>query len=170
MADGTDIDGIPRDRTRVRDKWGIASDVGYLVVPYLLLLHQGRLGITSEEMNVLINILAHWHSADRNPFPHSITIAKRMGVSTRTVHRGIKGLKDKKLIQKTPKLHRDDPMAYDLSPLVAKLRELASERISMKTETELDTVDDAFLRSVTRPSAAEMFKDFLTGGTDKSLF
>jgi DNA replication protein DnaD len=168
MAERADTDGIPMERTRVRDKWGIASDVGYLVVPYLLLLNQGKLSINSEEMNVLINILAHWHSADRNPFPHSITIAKRMGVSPRSVQRGIKGLKEKQLLTKLPKKHRDDPMAYDLSPLVLKLRELASERIRINTEAELDTVDDAFLRSVTRPSAAEMFKDLLIGVSAKT--
>lgn len=170
MADGADTDGIPRNRTRVRAKWGIASDLGYLIVPYLLLLHQAKLGISSEEMNVLINILAHWHSAERNPFPHSITIAKRMGVSMRTVNRSIKGLKDKKLIEKLPKQHRDDPMAYDLSLLVAKLNALAPDHIPMKTETELDTVDEAFMLSVTRPSAAEMFKDVLGGTTDKPVF
>lgn len=169
MIDGADTDDIPRDRTRVRAKWGIASDVGYLVVPYVLLLHQGKLGINSEEMNVLINILAHWHSAERNPFPHSITIAKRMGVSPRSVQRAIKGLKEKNLLVKERKKHRDDPMAYDLSPLVMKLKELAADRIKIRVETDLETVDDVFLRSVTRPSAAEMFKSVL-GDIDKPAF
>src|ERR1700686_604089 len=128
-----------------------------------------KLGISSEELNVLLNIVAHWHSADRNPFPHSITIARRMGVSMRTVNRSMKGLKDKKLIEKVRKQHRDEPMAYDLSPLVAKLNEMAPDHIRMRTENELDTLDEEFLLNMTRPSAVEMFKSVL-GDTDKPAF
>jgi DNA-binding transcriptional regulator YhcF (GntR family) len=159
MSDEGTSDGIPRDRTRVRDKWGIVADAGHLALPFVLLLNQAKLGLSAEDMNVLLNYLAHWHAADRKPFPHSITIAKRMGVSQRTVQRSLRSLQDGGFIKKIKKRHRKDPISYDMMPLVEMLTPMAEKRIRISApRTFEDVIDETFLNQVTRPSAAEMFK------------
>ncbi|WOH71127.1 helix-turn-helix domain-containing protein [Bradyrhizobium sp. NDS-1] len=154
------IDTIPRDLTRVRDRWGIVADPGYLALPFVILLFQGKLGLRPDDLNVLMNYLAHWHAADRMPFPHSITIAKRMGVSPRTVQRSLSRLQKGGFIRKMKKRHPKDPVAYDMNPLVEMLTPYAESRIRITAPTEFESnLDEAFLRSVTRMSASEMFKE-----------
>lgn len=157
--DDDHIDTIPRDLTRVRDRWGIVADPGHLALPLVILLFQGKLGLRPDDLNVLMNYLAHWHAADRMPFPHSITIAKRMGVSPRTVQRSLARLLKGGFIRKIKKRHPKDPVAYDMRPLIEMLTPYAEARIRIKAPSEFEaTLDDAFLRSMTQMSAAEMFK------------
>src|SRR5437016_5336418 len=87
-------------RGTVRDRWRVAADAGWTATPYVLLLNQKRLALTSEEMNVVINLLAHWHARDRMPFPRTKTIAARMGVSERSVQRVMRRLLERRLIAK----------------------------------------------------------------------
>ena len=76
---------------QIRQKWGNAVGkgglTGYLALPEALIRGQHRLGLSSTEMMVLINILMHWWNVERMPFPGNNAIAKRMGIDTRTVQR-----------------------------------------------------------------------------------
>jgi len=89
-------------KLRIREKWGEAVSggglTGFLALPDVLIRSQKRLGLSSTEMMVLINILMHWWHPDRKPFPGNYSIAKRMNVSRRTVQRAINKLKEKRLI------------------------------------------------------------------------
>jgi hypothetical protein len=105
------LNGEPLHRGRVRGKWDYVSDPGYLTLPYVLLLHQAELEISSEHLNVLLNIIAHWHSNGRMPHPRSTTIARRMGTSPRTVQRSMSWLIANGFLAKTPKLNRRDAPA-----------------------------------------------------------
>ena len=123
---------------QIRKKWGNAVGkgglTGYLAVPEVLLRGQHRLGLTSTEMLVLINILLHWWRADSMPFPSNRKIAKRMGVDIRTVQRACQQLEEKKLIDRRVKINHDsETNAYssirwiDLSKLVARLNDIAAD-------------------------------------------
>jgi DNA-binding MarR family transcriptional regulator len=138
------------------------SDPGFLAVPYVLLLHQAQLDIGSEHLNVLLNILAHWHAEGRMPYPHSATIAKRMGVTQRTVQRSIVWLCKSGFLAKLPRERRTDRQAYDVTPLLDKLAPLAAERIKYIQAKDFDEVlsDRNWEIAPPRP-AAEMFKDVL---------
>jgi hypothetical protein len=75
-------------------KWGGAitgGQYGYQFVPDGLLRHQIELGLNPTDVLVLLNICMHWWESDPDKWPHPrpITIAKRMGTSTRTVERRI---------------------------------------------------------------------------------
>jgi predicted solute-binding protein len=72
---------------RVRARFGKVVDPGFQPVPDVLLFHQSDLKLSSEELNVLLNLMAHWHEPKRMPFPRTATIVRRMGVSERTVQR-----------------------------------------------------------------------------------
>ncbi len=73
-------DAEPPKQSR-SNKWDGVTDPGFLTLPYVLLLHQAELEISSEHLNVLLNVVAHWHSNGRMPYPRSTTIARRMGTS-----------------------------------------------------------------------------------------
>lgn len=111
----------------LRDKWGTALDSGFIVIPSTLLRYQHQLVIGDGELIVLMHLIMSWWKVGEYPFPRAETIAKRMGVSTRTVQRHIDSLEKKKLIQRfwtseRRSAHRATTH-YDLSGLVGKLKE-----------------------------------------------
>ena len=121
MLTKPNIDGAEDHGHRVRHRLGIVGLPGFAPLPHLLLIHQADLGITSEELNVFLSIFMHWHDAGQLPFPHTSTIAKRMGVSQRTVQKLVNRLTAKGYIEKVPGVRRTDPMRYDVRPLLLKL-------------------------------------------------
>jgi len=102
-------------KLRIREKWGSAVSsgglTGFLALPEVLIRSQSRLGITSTEMMVLINILMHWWISDRKPFPGNYPIARRMGVCRRTVQRAIRSLEEKGLISTDVRISTQDDQA-----------------------------------------------------------
>lgn len=123
---------------QIRAKWGGAVSggglTGFLALPEVLIRGQHRLGLTATETMVLINVLMHWWKAGRKPFPGNHVIAKRMGISTRTVQRAFMKLEQKKIIirevhrfhdEKTNKRHSFREI--DLDYLVRRLNEIADD-------------------------------------------
>src|SRR5258708_4862432 len=104
-------------------KWGSVIKGGYQLVPDLLLKNQKTLEIGPTELVVLLNILMHWWYPDQKPYPRSTTIAKRMGVTVRTIQRAVTALKDAKLDvrERGP----TEATFVNPAPLVKRLLELA---------------------------------------------
>ena len=103
---------------------------GYSSVPSILFWGQGRVELTPEELNVLLQLISHWWSEGNDPHPSKETIARRMGKNARTIQRHLTSLETKGFIRREArfKIHKgQDTNAYDLSGLVAKLVELAPE-------------------------------------------
>jgi hypothetical protein len=105
-----------------QEKWGEAARGGFQVVPDVLLKNQHALNVSPTELVVLLNVLMHWWYKEQKPFPRPTTIARRMGVTVRTVQRALTNLEDAKLVvrQKGP----NDATFLDPAPLVARLSEL----------------------------------------------
>ncbi len=116
--------------SRVRDRYGDAGDAGFQPLPDVLLFHQAELKIGSEDLNVLLNILVHWYVPGQMPFPRPTTIAKRMGVSQRSVQRSIARLRKSGLIKKCT--NTDGRAAHDVTPLVARLQPFARKRLATR--------------------------------------
>ncbi len=106
-------------------KYGEASVAGFQAVPDLLLKHQGNLGLSPTDLTVLLNVLMHWWYPEQKPFPRSTTIAKRMGVTPRTVQRSLQQLEDLGLLVREK--DTGGPTYLDPSPLVEKLGALANK-------------------------------------------
>ena len=121
----------PTNEWRAAEKWGKAvsgGETGFHVVPDVLVRGQKELNITTTEMVVLLNLLMHWWDAKKWPHPRPSVIAKRMGVSVRTVERTIKSLEKKGLVQRLPSMKTEKGIfvrAYDLSGLVEAVQKLA---------------------------------------------
>jgi DNA replication protein DnaD len=123
---------VPVTARRVQAKFGVVADAGFQAVPDVLLLHQAELNLRSEDLNVLLQITTHWYVPEKMPFPWTSTIAKRMGVSTRSVQRSLRRLVKLKLIGKVRR--EDRKIAYDLKPLVTKLEPLARRRLELRSK------------------------------------
>lgn len=104
-------------------KYGEAAIAGFQAVPDLLLKHQHDLKLTATDLVVLLNVLMHWWYPAQKPYPRSTTIARRMGLTPRTVQRSLQQMEELGLLvrEKSP----DGPTVLDPAPLVEKLLELA---------------------------------------------
>ena len=74
--------------------WGgaITPASGFVAIPMVLLRVQTKLKLTATDMLVMANLLAHRWKVTDAVFPRTTTIAKRMGVTPRTVQRSAEKL------------------------------------------------------------------------------
>jgi hypothetical protein len=100
MFDHTTIAPLTDALSRPREKWKAAAIPGWQPLPDVLLRNQAKLGLTATDMLVLINVLSHWWYVDQKPFPRVTTIARRMGVTVRTVQRSILRLVEKGFLER----------------------------------------------------------------------
>jgi hypothetical protein len=89
------------------------------------------------------------------PRPRTATIARRMGISPRTVQRAVAWLIQNEFMAKAPRLGRDDLQEYDMAPLVRKLKPYALARIQFIQEKDFERVLDDNMDITRQPSAKE---------------
>ncbi len=118
----------------IQTRWGDALEDGFLVVPTVLLRNQWQLALSASEMVVLLNLLVSWRRDDDPPFIQPITVAKRMGVSERSVQRHVESLTDKGLVKRVARegAVEDRQMGYEFSGLVERLRGLGVQSRELK--------------------------------------
>ncbi len=120
----------------VTAKWGAAIDAGFQLVPDVLLKNQTRLRISATEMVVLLNLMMHWWYPARHPYPRPATIARRMGVSARTVQRALSRLSELGLVERFKDNSADagGPVltAFRLTGLVHELEPLACRDVAYR--------------------------------------
>ena len=138
METNLDIEGADPLLGRVKARLGIIADAGYQPFPNLLLIHQHDLGLNSSQLNVLANIMMHRHNSAVLPFPHTKTIAARMGVEPRTVQAIIRQLVQGGFIIKVKSTRKAEPAAYDIRPALKKLEIYAKQRIALVGERSFD--------------------------------
>jgi hypothetical protein len=63
--------------SRVTDRYGEAGNAGWSPIPDVLLFNQHRLGIQSDDLVVLLNLMAHYYVKDEMPFTRPTTILAR---------------------------------------------------------------------------------------------
>jgi DnaD N-terminal domain len=116
------------ERGAIANKWGSALDAGFQVVPSVLIKAQSRLGLDAVDCMILLNLNLHWWKRDNLPYPPPALIARRMGVSRRTVERRLFRLQKAGWVKRLsadamggqPKVRK-----YDLSGMVERLQEAA---------------------------------------------
>jgi DNA-binding MarR family transcriptional regulator len=112
-------------------KWTKAvMERGFCVVPSLLLRAQRRLGLSAEQLAIVMHLADHWWDAERKPHPGKKRLAERLSVSTKTIQRRCKELENAGLVKRNPRSNQVKGKLsneYDLSGLVARLVELEPE-------------------------------------------
>jgi DNA-binding transcriptional ArsR family regulator len=98
-------------------------DAGFVAVPNILLRSQEKLGLSANDVLVMLNIIMHWWHRDRRPSPRATAIAKRSGLGHRTVQRSLKRLEQLGLIERVRVAK--DKTEYSLDGLVGRLGDCA---------------------------------------------
>jgi hypothetical protein len=120
-----------KPRRRPVDKWtkGLIS-LGFCTVPSILMWAQGRLGLTTEQFTVLLQLADFWWDAGEPPFPTKELLAGRMGMGARQVQRHLTALEKLGVIKRIPRYRGPKNQianGYDMTPLVKKLVALEPE-------------------------------------------
>lgn len=118
-------------------KWGQALDAGFQIIPNVLIRGQAKLGLDAIDIVVLLNFNMHWWKPDDLPFPPSRVIARRMGVSTRTVERRLETLEERGFLERLPPEKTPGQLVHrrvDLKGLVVQLQLFARTLLSMRAE------------------------------------
>ena len=127
----------PDSEKVLRQKWRSSLDTGWTVVPSVLIRGLPRLHIGAGELAVLISLIDYWWSPDDPPWPSKKALAERLGVSQKTIQRYLAVLKLEGLIVSEAR-HRagggETSNRYDLTPLVAKLEEIAADMKNAEAE------------------------------------
>lgn len=125
-----------QDKKESEKKWGKAVMAhGYCIFPSILLQAQSRLGVSAQEMAVLLQLAEHWWRAESKVFPKKDVIAARVGLSTRQVQRHIQRLEELKLVQRKERYRSGlrTSNEYDLKGLVTKLGAIEPDIAKAKT-------------------------------------
>ena len=139
-----DNDGAEAHVITVKEKWqgAVTDGSGFVAVPMSLLRLQSKYDLTATDMLVLINLLAHWWDPARPVYPRSTTIAKRMGVTKRTVQRSTErllksGMMERDFLEDGRRVFSFDLLAHRLSKDVFAAYEVqASERLLLKQDSK----------------------------------
>lgn len=102
----------------------------FCIFPSLLLHAQARLKITPTQLALLLHVIDFWWDAARKPWPSKGLLARRIGLSPRHVQRQMAQLEEMGLVKRNERrsvLKGKLSNEYDLSGLVARLKELAVE-------------------------------------------
>lgn len=114
-------------------------DLGFCIVPSLLMQAQARLGINPVQFNVIMHLADIWWDAGHRPWPKKQLLAERMSMSERQVQRQIAELERAGLVKRIGRTRPGRGKTsneYDLSGLVQKLRTLEPEFTAMKQENQ----------------------------------
>lgn len=104
--------------------------MGWTGVPNILLRKQLELGLSSDQLIILINIIRFWWKEEKLPYPSIEKLSLETGLTKETIEKIIKELDEKKLI----KVFESTGMAqrYDLT----MLRERLSSMITNEKENK----------------------------------
>lgn len=84
-----------------RAKWGRTLDhTGFQIVPNLLLVQQGNLGLSATDVVVLLHVNRFWWTRDQDPYPSTTRIAEQMGLHVRSVERCLNRLEAKGVVRR----------------------------------------------------------------------
>lgn len=122
----------------VKEKWqgAVSESSGFVAIPMALLRLQTKLKLTATDMVVLTNLLAHWWDPARAVFPRSTTIAKRMGVTKRTVQRSTQKMINYGLIERS--FLENGKRAFHFDLLAARLSRDLPLSLHIKGKEEVD--------------------------------
>jgi len=121
-------------------KWGKpVMDLGFCIIPSLLLRAQARLRLNPSQLAVLLHLADYWWDVERKPYPSKKTLGERLGIGPRQVQRYMAELEEMKLVQRIERVakHRGKlTNEYDLTGLVTRLKELEPEFRAVEEETK----------------------------------
>ncbi|RYG89865.1 MAG: helix-turn-helix domain-containing protein [Alphaproteobacteria bacterium] len=112
-------------------------DLGFCIVPSLLMWAQARLGINTVQFNIIMQLADFWWDPERKPYPAKKLLADRIGMSERQIQRQIAELEEAGLVTRIGRTRPGRGKTsneYDLGGLVTRLKELEPEFTAVQEE------------------------------------
>jgi hypothetical protein len=112
---------------------------GWNAIPSIIIEKQEALGLDALDMNIIVHLSNYWWRADNLPCPSVATIAKAIGVKTRTIQKRIKALHDLKLLTRTERRKTrfgSDTNLYGFEGLIRAALPYAKEKIAERAKRE----------------------------------
>ena len=113
-------------------------DAGWTVLPSVILDRQRALGLTPQDVCILMHLAKYWWYEDNLPHPSKKAIAECMNVSESTVQRRIRQMEIagfiKRIKRSNPKTGGQQTNAYDFSGLINAVTPYAHEAIQDREE------------------------------------
>lgn len=112
-------------------------DLGFCIVPSLLMRAQARLGINTVQFNIIMQLADFWWDPERKPYPAKKLLSDRIGMSERQIQRQIAELETAGLVARIGRTRPGRGKTsneYDLGGLVARLKELEPEFTAVQQE------------------------------------
>jgi hypothetical protein len=112
-------------------------DLGFCIVPSLLMWAQARLGINTVQFNIVMQLADFWWDPERKPYPAKKLLSDRIGMSERQIQRQIAELETAGLVKRIGRTRPGRGKTsneYDLGGLVARLKELEPEFTKVQQE------------------------------------
>lgn len=123
-------------------KWGKeVIDLGFCIIPSLLLRAQQRLGLNPTQLAILMQLCDFWWEESRKPHPGVKRLAERLSLSERQVRRYIAELEQAGYVQRIERRAKHggkQTNIYDLTGLVNKLKELEPEFREVEDEAKTE--------------------------------
>jgi DNA-binding HxlR family transcriptional regulator len=129
--------------SKVSQLWSedLVEGIGFTPIPAIILERQEALGLDPVDLNIILQIAFHWRERERLPYPSKATLARRIGISARTVQRRIAALESHGFIERRARTLRNggnDSNEYSLSGLIDKARPFAVEKREMIEKHKAD--------------------------------
>ena len=140
-------------------KWGKkVMDLGFCIVPSLLLRAQQRLGLNPTQLAVLMQLCDFWWEDTRKPHPGKKLLSERLGISERQVQRYIAELEQAGLVRRIERYAAHGGKmtnTYDLTGLVDKLKSLEPDfrKVEEDVKAERKAVTKRGYKPRRKPSA-----------------
>jgi predicted transcriptional regulator len=129
-------------------KWSKAlMEAGFTVFPAVILDRQQALGLEPVDMNIILQLANYWWQAENLPRPSKDAIAKRIGVSAKTVQRRIAKMEAAGFIQRRPRYHvstnGQQANSYDFSGLITAAQKYAEEEVQRREDRRKEELQRA---------------------------
>lgn len=139
------------DRRASEKKWGVlAMKPGFSILPAILFRGQRRLGLSNQQLVLLLHLADHWWTVGDVPWPKKETLAQRMQMSDKQIQRIARQLEKGGFLQRETRMraHGQTSNGYNLNGLVQKLNAIAPEFIEAREAAAKAEKPGRKLRSV----------------------
>lgn len=120
--------------------WGKkVKDHGYVAIPTIMIRCQHRLGISSTQFCILLQLLEYYRLPGRHPFPTKQQLADRIGIRASSVKLNMNALVKAGLVNRVQrKTSSGDwgPNTYELTGLIHRIQQLEPEFAEEKLKKE----------------------------------
>lgn len=125
-------------------KWSkTLMDAGWTALPSVIVENQKQLDLNPIDMNIILYLASKWWTPDGKPYPSKTTMAKAMGLHSRTVQKHIASLEAagyiKREERRTPTGSQTN--IYHLDGLIKAVKPFADEKLAeMKEKAEIKKI------------------------------